>query len=52
MFQVVVFIGFILRKYANGSDSLDPNLDCRVSCNALLVSRVNVPDLNVIFAKK
>ena len=32
MFPVVVVIGFILWKYANGSDSLDPNLDCKVGC--------------------
>ena len=32
MFPVVVGIGFILWKYANGSDSLDPNLYCRISC--------------------
>ena len=32
MFPVVVVIGFILWKYINGSDSLDPNLDCKVGC--------------------
>ena len=32
MFPVVLVIGFILWKYANGSDSLDPNLDCKVGC--------------------
>ena len=32
MFPVVVVIGFILWKYVNGSDSLDPNLDCKVGC--------------------
>ena len=32
MFPVVVVIGFILWKYANGSDSLDPNLDRKVGC--------------------
>ena len=29
MFPVVVVLGFILWKWANGSDSADPNLDCR-----------------------
>ena len=29
MFQVVVVLGFILWKWANGSDSADSNLDCR-----------------------
>ena len=32
MFPVVVVIGFILWKYANGSDPLDPNLDCKIGC--------------------
>ena len=32
MFPVVVVINIILWIYANGSDSLDPNLDCMVSC--------------------
>ena len=31
MFPVVVDIGFILWKYANRADSLDPNLDCRIN---------------------
>ena len=30
MFPVVVVLGFILWKWANGSDSADPNLDCRI----------------------
>ena len=30
MFPKVVVIGFILWKYANGSDPLDPNLDCKI----------------------
>ena len=29
MFPVVIVLGFILWKWANGSDSADPNLDCR-----------------------
>ena len=29
MFPVVIDMGFILWKWANGSDSADPNLDCR-----------------------
>ena len=30
IFPVVVVLGFILWKWANGSDSADPNLDCRI----------------------
>ena len=30
MFPVVVVLGFIIWKWANGSDSADPNLDCRI----------------------
>ena len=30
MLPVVVVVGFILWKWANGSDSPDPNLDCRI----------------------
>ena len=31
MFSVVVVLGFILWKWANSSDTADPNLDCRIS---------------------
>ena len=30
MFPVVVVLGFILWKWANGSDSADANMDCRI----------------------
>ena len=30
IFPVVVVLGFILWKWANGSDLADPNLDCRI----------------------
>ena len=29
MFPVVVVLGFIFWKWVNGSDTADPNLDCR-----------------------
>ena len=42
MIPVVVAIAFILWKYANVSDSSDPNLGCRISGKviALLVSGI------------
>ena len=35
MFPVVLVLGFILWKWANGSDSADPNLDCRMVAKCL-----------------
>ena len=37
MFSLAVVIGFILWKYVNGSDSLDPNLDPKLVAKCLLM---------------